>query len=157
MIESAGSFAIGTQIMHLVIVTAASYGLAFGLKQGRRSFLSLGMCTRNIGAALGPLHATPGVDQRALVMVTVAFPLMVMISFLAGRLFVARASIGDQEGGLCRSRKGRNYVSEDYIETTEQKGLNHARGNRTLPRAAGGSGRLRATLSLLIKSVPVCP
>jgi BASS family bile acid:Na+ symporter len=58
MIESAGSFAIGTQILYLTMVTAASYGLVFGLKQGQKSVLSLGMCTGNIGAELATLYAT---------------------------------------------------------------------------------------------------
>jgi len=58
MIESVGGFAIGTQILYLTIVTAAPYGLAFGRKQGQKSVLSLGMCTRNIGAALEQLYAT---------------------------------------------------------------------------------------------------
>ena len=66
MIESAGGFAIGTQILYLTILTAAPYGLAFGLKQCQKNVLSLGMCTRNIGAVLAPLYAirwrTPGGD-----------------------------------------------------------------------------------------------
>jgi hypothetical protein len=67
MIESAGGcFAIGTQILYLTILTATPYGLAFGLKQCQKNVLSLGMCSRNIGAVLAPLYATrcrtPGGD-----------------------------------------------------------------------------------------------
>ena len=45
--------------------------------------LSLGMCTRNIGAALAPLFAAPDVDQRAIVMVAFGVLMQAMSSFVA--------------------------------------------------------------------------
>jgi len=54
-IGSAGSYATLTQMIFFGVVTAASYGLAFGLPQSQKSVLSLGLCTRNLGAALPPL------------------------------------------------------------------------------------------------------
>jgi BASS family bile acid:Na+ symporter len=90
-IGSAGSFATLTQMIFLGVVTAASYGLAFGLPQGQRSVLSLGLCTRNLGAAFAPLFTAPDVDERAIVMVALGVPIQVIFSFVAAGLFATRA------------------------------------------------------------------
>jgi len=90
-IGAVGSYAIGTQILFLSVVTAASYGLAFGLSQGQKSVLSLGICTRNLGAAFAPLFTAPDVDQRAIVMVAIGVPIQVILAVLAARWFAARA------------------------------------------------------------------
>ena len=49
--------------------------------------LSLGMCTRNIAAALAPLFAAPDVDQRAIVMVAFGVLMQAMSSFVAASYF----------------------------------------------------------------------
>jgi len=37
------------------VVAPAAGRLGFGLKQGQKSVLTIGMCTRNLGAAIAPL------------------------------------------------------------------------------------------------------
>ena len=49
--------------------------------------LSLGMCTRNTGAALALLFAAPDVDQRAIVMVAFGVLMQAMSSFVAASYF----------------------------------------------------------------------
>ena len=71
-LSAVGTFAIGTQLLYYAVLAAASYGLSFGLPRGQRSVLALGLCTRNIGAAVAPMLAVPGTDQRAIVMCTLA-------------------------------------------------------------------------------------
>ncbi len=90
-IGSAGSYATLTQVIFLGAVTAGSYGLAFGLPQGQKSVLGLGICTRNLGAAFAPLFTAPDVDPRAIVMVALGVPVQVILSLVAARLFAARA------------------------------------------------------------------
>ena len=90
-IGASGSFAVVTQVLFLGIVTAASYGLAFGLPQRQRSVLGLGLCTRNLGAALAPLFAASGVERRAIIMVALGVPVQVILAWLAARMFAARA------------------------------------------------------------------
>jgi BASS family bile acid:Na+ symporter len=63
-IGAVGSYAIGTGIVFFTVATAASYGLSFGLTQGQKSVLALGISTRNLGAAFAPLFAITGIDQR---------------------------------------------------------------------------------------------
>ncbi len=67
-LSAVGSYAIGTQFLYYAVVAAASYWLGFGLAPNQKSVLALGLCTRNIGAAVAPLMAVPGTDQRAVVM-----------------------------------------------------------------------------------------
>jgi BASS family bile acid:Na+ symporter len=73
-----GSYAIGTQILYFAIVTSAAYGLGFGLPPSQKSVLALGLCTRNIGAAVAPLMADPGADQRAIVMCCLAMVITIL-------------------------------------------------------------------------------
>ena len=57
--------------------------------------LSLGMCTRNIGAALASLFAVPDVDQRAIVMVAFGVLMQAIFSFAAASYFGRRAKIAE--------------------------------------------------------------
>ena len=99
-IGSAGSYATLTQVLFYAAVTAGSYALAFGLPQDQKSVLSLGVCTRNLGAAFAPLFAVAGVDERAIVMVALGVPLQTIAAFVAARSFGARADGGAAEGGV---------------------------------------------------------
>jgi hypothetical protein len=49
--------------------------------------LSAGMATRNCGAALAPLFSMAETDQRAIVMVVLGIPMMVVFGFLAAKWF----------------------------------------------------------------------
>jgi BASS family bile acid:Na+ symporter len=82
-----GSLAVASQVLFFVPVTAVSYWLGVGLPNDRRIVLSAGMATRNLGAALAPLFAMPSVDQRAVVMVVLGLPLMVVFARLSVRWF----------------------------------------------------------------------
>jgi BASS family bile acid:Na+ symporter len=90
-IGAIGTYAIGTQVIFFTVITAASYALGFGMPQRQKSVVSLGICTRNCGSALAPLFVAKGVDQSAIVMVTLGIPMMVVFSLIAARVFAARA------------------------------------------------------------------
>ncbi len=66
------------------------------LKQRQKSVLSLGMSTRDLGAAFAPLFAISSVDQRAIVMVAIGVPMQTIFSLLAARSFARRASASAQ-------------------------------------------------------------
>jgi bile acid:Na+ symporter, BASS family len=89
---SAGSYASVTLAGFLIVVTAASYGLAFGLSPDQKSVLSLGICTRNAGAALAALYAVPDLDPRAVIGAALVVPIMVIVSILAARWFAGRVA-----------------------------------------------------------------
>jgi BASS family bile acid:Na+ symporter len=90
-IGSIGSYAIGTQAVFFLVVTAASYALGLGMPQAQKSVMSLGLCTRNCGSALAPLFVAADVDQSAIVMVSLGIPMMFLSAMIAARVFAARA------------------------------------------------------------------
>jgi BASS family bile acid:Na+ symporter len=109
-----GTYAIGTQVLFFSVVTAASYALGFGMPQRQKSVVSLGICTRNCGAALAPLFVDPDVDQGAIVMVTLGIPMMVGFASIAAWVFGAWAgqSQAPQEGDRASIRA----ASTDQVE-----------------------------------------
>jgi BASS family bile acid:Na+ symporter len=98
LLRAVGTYAIGTQLLFYTIVAAASYGSAFQLPHSQRSVLTLGISTRNIGAAFAPLSAVSGTDQRAIAMVALAVPLTVLYAALIAR-GLAHLSTTDGEAG----------------------------------------------------------
>jgi BASS family bile acid:Na+ symporter len=91
-IGSVGSYAIGTQAIFYTVITAASYAFGFGMPPSQKSVLSLGICTRNCGSALAPLFLfSEGVDQNAIVMVSLGIPMMGAFAAIAAKIFAARA------------------------------------------------------------------
>ncbi|WP_237216981.1 bile acid:sodium symporter family protein [Falsiroseomonas oryziterrae] len=91
-LSTVGSFAIATQVLFLGLLTAASYRLSRGLPQAQRSVLGLGICTRNVGAAVAPLLAAPGMDPRAIVMVVLGVPVQILCSLAAAAWFARDAT-----------------------------------------------------------------
>lgn len=57
--------------------------------------LSLGTCTRDVGAALAPLFAVPDVDQRAIVMVSFGVLMQAAFAFAAASHFGRRGKIAE--------------------------------------------------------------
>jgi len=90
-IGSIGSYAIGTQALFFLLITAGSYALGFGMPAAQKSVMSLGLCTRNCGSALAPLFVAADVDQSAIVMVSLGIPMMFISALIAARVFAGRA------------------------------------------------------------------
>jgi BASS family bile acid:Na+ symporter len=96
-IGAVGSYAIGTLVLFVGVVTLATDRLGFGLKQGQRSVLTIGMCTRNLGAAIAPLM-TIKADSRSVVMVALGIPVTLIFSFLAARWYASHAPQDEPAG-----------------------------------------------------------
>jgi len=96
-IGAIGSYAIGTLVLFVGVVTLATDRLGFGLKQGQRSVLTIGMCTRNLGAAIAPLM-TIKADPRSVVMVALGIPVTLIFSFLAARWYASHAPSDETAG-----------------------------------------------------------
>lgn len=89
----AGTFAIASQLLFFAVITIGPYLFAVGLARSQRVVLSLGMATRNVGAAAAPLLAVPDADQQAVVMVVLGLPMMIIASLLATRYFTRRMAV----------------------------------------------------------------
>jgi BASS family bile acid:Na+ symporter len=85
-----GSYAIVTEIVFLAAVALAAHAFGARLPEAQRTVLTIGTCTRNLGAALAPLAAIDA-DRRTIVMVVIAVPATLAISALAARGLVRGA------------------------------------------------------------------
>jgi bile acid:Na+ symporter, BASS family len=95
LIGVAGSLAIISQLIFFFILTAFSYWMSFGLKHEQKIVLSLGMATRNLGAAIAPLFSLSVMDPRAMIMIVLGIPMMIIAALLATRWFSRFASSGE--------------------------------------------------------------
>jgi BASS family bile acid:Na+ symporter len=102
-LSAVGTYAIGSQFLYYGLLAAGAYGLGFGLPHAQKSVLALGVCTRNIGAALAPLFAVAGTDKRAIVMCVLATFIAIITGFAGARVLARFAPAGEpataQTGG----------------------------------------------------------
>lgn len=87
-----GSYAIVALVIFFTVITVISYWLSFGLKHRQKIIISIGMSTRNLGAAVAPLLSLQVMDERTIVMVVLALPLMILYALIATRWFSKHAS-----------------------------------------------------------------
>ena len=90
-IRTLGSFAIGAEIIFVLGIALVSYQLGFGLKQGQRSAMALGMATRNASGMFAAFTAFPNPDPRMLVMILLAGPVPALVALPLARFFASRA------------------------------------------------------------------
>jgi BASS family bile acid:Na+ symporter len=84
-LEAVGTRAIAAQAIFLAVLTASAHAWGRGFQSDHRNVLTLGQCTRNVGAALAPLLGISGVDPRTVVMVVLAVPLQLAIALPVAR------------------------------------------------------------------------
>jgi bile acid:Na+ symporter, BASS family len=82
-----GSYAIVALMIFFTAITVISYWFSFGLKHSQKIIISIGMSTRNLGAAVAPLLSLPEMDERTIVMVVLALPLMILYALVATKWF----------------------------------------------------------------------
>ena len=97
LLSAVGEYAILTLIVFFLITITASYFLSFGLPGNQKSVLSLGVSTRNLGAAFATLSSMSQIDKRATVIVALAVPIQVIISLIAARFFGRSSAKGVAE------------------------------------------------------------
>jgi BASS family bile acid:Na+ symporter len=81
-VEAVGGYAIAAQFLYAVGLMLAAHAMGAGMPPRQRSVLSLGAGTRNLGAALAPLLVNPP-DPRTLVMVALAVPITLVLTYVA--------------------------------------------------------------------------
>jgi BASS family bile acid:Na+ symporter len=97
-VEAIGQLAIAAQVLFFAVVTAAAYMASAGIPPARRSVVALGVCTRNVGAAIAPLFSAAA-DERAVVMVVLAVPIQIVAAAVTARWFAAKAGPAASPGG----------------------------------------------------------
>jgi len=103
--SAVGSYAIGAQMLYYCLLAAAAYGLGFGLAHEKKSALVLGLCTRNVGAAMAPLLSVSSPDQRATVMCVLAVFITLAVGSGVAHLLGRRNPAGRKPTG-----SGKTYL-----------------------------------------------
>ena len=106
LLSVAGTFAVAAQSLFFALVVTLTYWVSFGMPHEQKIVLCVGMTTRNIGAAIAPLLSVPGMDERAVVMVVLGLPIMVIFSLFAAKRFGRRASTKGQGGDALSVKAG---------------------------------------------------
>lgn len=81
------SWAAVALVIFFFILTTFPYWFGFGLGHEQKIVISIGLSTRNLGAALAPLLAVPQIDQRAIIMVGLGLPSMLLFGWLSIKWF----------------------------------------------------------------------
>ncbi len=96
MIDTAGSFALLSMTIFMLVMALVTYKFGFGLKQNERSVMSLGMGTRNIAAVFAGVLAIPNGDPRLMAMTIMytlwSFILSLIVSPMFGKTAVKEAA-----------------------------------------------------------------
>jgi BASS family bile acid:Na+ symporter len=94
VLDAVGSYAILTMLVFVGIVTLVSHLCGAGLAEAQRKALTIGMCTRNLGAALAPA-AVIDPDRRVIVMIVIAVPVTLVVGALTARRLAHGVRGGD--------------------------------------------------------------
>ncbi len=99
MLNTAGSYALASMTLFMVGMAFLTYRFGFGMKQGERSVMALGMGTRNIAAVLAAALAIPNADPRIVVMVIMWTLWSIVLARFAAQVFAKQAGKA-VEGGV---------------------------------------------------------
>jgi BASS family bile acid:Na+ symporter len=90
MLDTAGSFALLSMTVFMVVMGLITYRFSFGLDRSQRTVMSLGMGTRNIAAVFAGVLAIPNADPRMVAMVVMytvwSFILALIVAPFYGKL-----------------------------------------------------------------------
>jgi BASS family bile acid:Na+ symporter len=92
VLDAVGSHAILAQVVFVAVVTVVADLAGAALHAPQRGVLTVGMSTRNIGAALAPLAAIER-DPRAVVMIAIAVPVTLAAAAITARVLARRATV----------------------------------------------------------------
>jgi len=91
MLNTAGSFALLSMTIFMVVMGLITYRFGFGLKQNQRSVMSLGMLTRNGSVVLIAAIAMPNVDPNIITYVIMFIIASIVVAAIAARIFAKHA------------------------------------------------------------------
>lgn len=87
LINISGYYVVAALVCFFLILTTCTYWLGIGLQHDQKIVLSTGMTTRNLGAAVAPLFSVPNIDERTLILIVLAAPVMIISALISARIF----------------------------------------------------------------------
>ena len=91
ILDTAGSFALLSMTIFMVVMGLITYRFGFGLKQDQRSVMALGMGTRNFAAVFAAVLVFPDLDPLVVTMIVMWVLWSIVLSAIAARIFGKQA------------------------------------------------------------------
>jgi predicted Na+-dependent transporter len=91
MLDTAGEFALAAMTLFMVGMAVITYRFSFGLTQGQRSVMAMGMGAQNGAAMFACVFAMRDPDQRTVVMVIMWVLWSTMLAPIFARIFARLA------------------------------------------------------------------
>jgi len=91
------TWAIIALLIFFFILTTFPYWFGFGMGHDQKIILSIGMSTRNLGAALAPLLSMSQIYPRAIIMIGLGLPAMLLFAWISTKWFGNRRSSGNAD------------------------------------------------------------
>ena len=91
MLATAGSFALLSMTIFMVVMGLITYRFGFGMKQNQRSVMALGMGTRNFAAVLIAVMTVPNLDPLIITMIVMWVLWSIVLSAIGARIFGKQA------------------------------------------------------------------
>jgi BASS family bile acid:Na+ symporter len=113
VLDTFGSFAVLTLLMFLVVITVVTDAAGSALPYSQRSALTIGMSTRNLGAALAPA-AVIDPDPRVIVMIVIAAPATLAVGIAAARFLARRAATVRLKADTTRDQLSERTVPKSH-------------------------------------------
>lgn len=92
ILSAIGTWAIAAQFIYYGGLAICAYAVSYRLPQERRSVVTVGICTRNVGAALAPLSAVPNVDPRSSTMCILAAFITLLVGIVVAKMLAKLSS-----------------------------------------------------------------
>ncbi|WP_434734285.1 bile acid:sodium symporter (plasmid) [Rhizobium sp. YTUHZ044] len=91
ILSAIGTWAIAAQFIYFCALALGSYAVSFRLPREKRVVVTLGVCTRNVGAALAPLSAVANADPRSSTMCILAAFITLAVGFAVAKILARLA------------------------------------------------------------------
>lgn len=91
-------WALVSLIIFFFLITALPYWFGVGLQTDQRLVLSMGLSTRNLGATVAPLLVVAHIDQRAIIMVGLGLPCMLLFAWVSMKWFGRSTAVSTPTG-----------------------------------------------------------
>ncbi|MBX4908800.1 MULTISPECIES: bile acid:sodium symporter [Rhizobium] len=91
ILSAIGTWAIAAQFIYYCALALGSYAVSFRLPREKRGVVTLGVCTRNVGAALAPLSAVANADPRSSTMCILAAFITLAVGFAVAKILARLA------------------------------------------------------------------
>ena len=95
MLNIGGTYVVLSHCILYAIIMTCAYWFGFGLQHSKKIVLSIGLTTRNLGAAVAPLFSLPSNTESAALAIIIGLPISIVFITLSVKLFGKNGSVSE--------------------------------------------------------------